>query len=164
MTRFPVLTLSLALAATGVTSTLPRTLPAQAASAASIAEPVLPAISVSGANLPVGVAQGTATDRFKALTDAVKLPPGVRIAEAGDAEVQAELMVSFFNAMVMGLMFVLTVLILLFGSVIQPFCHPVVAVAGDRWGGGGADPDRVGASAALWCPPCSAWWWCRRSI
>jgi multidrug efflux pump subunit AcrB len=51
----------------------------------------------------------------------VELPPGVRIAEAGDAEVQAELMVSFGNAMIMGLMLVLTVLILLFGSVIQPF-------------------------------------------
>ena len=74
-----------------------------------------------GANLPVGVALGTATDRFNAIVAGVELPPGVRIAEAGDAEVQAELMVSFVNAMIMGLMFVLTVLILLFGSVIQPF-------------------------------------------
>jgi multidrug efflux pump subunit AcrB len=43
------------------------------------------------------------------------------VVEAGDAEVQQELMASFGNAMIMGLMLVLTVLILLFKSVIQPF-------------------------------------------
>jgi multidrug efflux pump subunit AcrB len=74
-----------------------------------------------GANLPVGVALGTASERFKAITDSVDLPPSVRVAESGDAEIQAELMQSFGNAMIMGLMLVLTVLILLFGSVIQPF-------------------------------------------
>ena len=74
-----------------------------------------------GANLPVGVALGTATARFKEITDAVELPASVRVAEAGDAEIQAELNVSFGNAMIMGLMLVLTVLILLFKSVIQPF-------------------------------------------
>jgi hydrophobe/amphiphile efflux-1 (HAE1) family protein len=74
-----------------------------------------------GANLPVGVALGTATERFKEIVATVELPPSVRIAEAGEAEVQAELVQSFGNAMVMGLMLVLTVLILLFGSVIQPF-------------------------------------------
>ncbi len=74
-----------------------------------------------GANLPVGVALGTATARFKEITDSVELPAGVRVAEAGDAEIQAELMQSFGNAMIMGLMLVLTVLILLFRSVIQPF-------------------------------------------
>ncbi|NCU20721.1 efflux RND transporter permease subunit [Candidatus Falkowbacteria bacterium] len=74
-----------------------------------------------GANLPVGVALGTATDRFKEITASVDLPASVRLAEAGDAEVQAELMTSFARAMILGLMLVLTVLILLFGSVIQPF-------------------------------------------
>lgn len=74
-----------------------------------------------GANLPVGVALGTATARFNDIVATVELPPSVRIAEAGDAEVQAELMTSFVNAMIMGLLLVLTVLILLFGSVIQPF-------------------------------------------
>ncbi|MDP4034425.1 MAG: efflux RND transporter permease subunit [Pseudorhodobacter sp.] len=74
-----------------------------------------------GANLPVGVALGTATARFKAITDSVTLPPTVRIAESGDAEIQTELMTAFGNAMIMGLMLVLTVLILLFKSVIQPF-------------------------------------------
>ena len=78
-------------------------------------------IATIGANLPEGVALGTASARFKELTDAVELPPSVRIAEAGDAEIQAELQQSFGNAMIMGLMLVLTVLILLFKSVIQPF-------------------------------------------
>ncbi|PZQ96649.1 MAG: ABC transporter permease [Cereibacter sphaeroides] len=74
-----------------------------------------------GANLPVGVALGTATARFNEIVDSVKLPPTVRVQESGDAEVQAELTASFGNAMLMGLMLVLTVLILLFASVIQPF-------------------------------------------
>ncbi len=74
-----------------------------------------------GANLPPGVALGTATARFKEIVASVELPQSVRVAEAGDAEIQAELTRSFGNAMVMGLMLVLTVLILLFNSVIQPF-------------------------------------------
>jgi len=74
-----------------------------------------------GANLPVGVALDTATKRFKDITDKVELPPSVSISESGDADVQNELNQSFKNAMIMGLMLVLTVLILLFKSVIQPF-------------------------------------------
>ncbi|MGQ0565107.1 MAG: efflux RND transporter permease subunit [Gemmobacter sp.] len=87
-------------------------------------------LATIGANLPLGVALGTASARVNEVVfgdpangvePLVKLPPGVRVAEAGDAEVQQELMASFGNAMIMGLMLVLTVLILLFGSVIQPF-------------------------------------------
>ncbi len=74
-----------------------------------------------GANLPVGVALGTASARFKELVDGVELPPTVRVLESGDAEIQNELTASFGNAMILGLMLVLTVLILLFSSVIQPF-------------------------------------------
>ena len=74
-----------------------------------------------GANLPVGVALGTATTRFKEIISATPLPPGVRVKESGDAEVQAELFSSFGKAMILGLLLVLTVLILLFRSVIQPF-------------------------------------------
>ncbi|MCE6970911.1 efflux RND transporter permease subunit [Cereibacter sphaeroides] len=74
-----------------------------------------------GANLPVGVALGTASARFKEITESVELPPTVRIAEAGDAEIQQELLQSFGRAMILGLMLVLTVLILLFRSVLQPF-------------------------------------------
>ncbi len=78
-------------------------------------------IATIGANLPQGVALGTASARFKELADKVELPPSVRIAESGDAEIQGELTASFVNAMGLGLMLVLTVLILLFKSVIQPF-------------------------------------------
>ena len=45
----------------------------------------------------------------------------MRIAKSGDAEVQQELTASFGQAMILGLMLVLSVLILLFKSVIQPF-------------------------------------------
>ncbi|MCJ8139785.1 efflux RND transporter permease subunit [Falsirhodobacter halotolerans] len=74
-----------------------------------------------GANLPPGVALGTATEAFRAATDRVELPPNVRIAELGDAEVQAEMVAGFANAMILGLMMVLAVLILLFRSAVQPF-------------------------------------------
>jgi multidrug efflux pump subunit AcrB len=78
-------------------------------------------IATIGANLPPGVPLGVATARFNEIVATVDLPPGVRIAESGDAEVQQELVVSFQNAMILGLLLVLTVLILLFKSVIQPF-------------------------------------------
>ncbi len=74
-----------------------------------------------GAGLPVGVALDTATARFNEIVASVELPPSVRVAPAGDAEIQTELVSSFVNAMVLGLMLVLIVLILLFRSVIQPF-------------------------------------------
>ena len=78
-------------------------------------------IATIGANLPPGVPLGVATARFNEIVAGVDLPEGVRIAESGDAEVQQELLASFQNAMVLGLLLVLTVLILLFKSVIQPF-------------------------------------------
>lgn len=74
-----------------------------------------------GANLPEGVALDSASARFREVAGAVNLPAGVRIAESGDAEIQQEMLASFRNAMVLGLMLVLTVLILLFKDVIQPF-------------------------------------------
>ncbi|TNC59183.1 efflux RND transporter permease subunit, partial [Rubellimicrobium roseum] len=74
-----------------------------------------------GASLPPGVALGTAQAAFQAALDAIDLPPGVTVAASGDAEIQAEMTQSFGNAMLMGLLLVLTVLILLFHSVIQPF-------------------------------------------
>ena len=74
-----------------------------------------------GASLPVGVALGTAKNRFVEIVDSTPLPAGVRVTESADAEVQTELFASFANAMIMGAMLVLTVLILLFNSIIQPF-------------------------------------------
>ncbi|OLP52537.1 ABC transporter permease [Rhizobium rhizosphaerae] len=74
-----------------------------------------------GADLPIGVALNTASDRFKQVAAETELPHGVRFQEAGDAEVQAEMQRGFGNAMLLGLMLVLVVLILLFKDVIQPF-------------------------------------------
>ncbi|KAF0171423.1 MAG: acriflavin resistance protein [Rhodobacteraceae bacterium] len=78
-------------------------------------------LATIGANLPIGVALGTASERFKDIAATVKLPGTARLQESGDAEIQAELMSSFGKAMILGLMLVLTVLILLFQSAIQPF-------------------------------------------
>ena len=74
-----------------------------------------------GANLPVGVALDTADAAFQKAIEGLTLPATVRIAKSGDAEIQAEMLQGFGNAMLMGLMLVLSVLILLFRSVIQPF-------------------------------------------
>ena len=74
-----------------------------------------------GADLPKGVALDTASARFKAAAQEVKLPPSVQFLQSGDAKVQAEMLASFGNAMLLGLLLVLMVLILLFRDVIQPF-------------------------------------------
>ena len=74
-----------------------------------------------GANLPPGVALNSATDAFKKVVDTSGIPSTVRLAESGDAKVQNEMVASFGNAMLLGLLLVLTVLILLFKDVIQPF-------------------------------------------
>jgi multidrug efflux pump subunit AcrB len=86
-------------------------------------------VATVGADLPVGVPLDTATQRFEEVVFGnpekgiapLALPASVIVKPSGDAEIQAELVSSFGNAMIMGLMLVLTVLILLFRSVIQPF-------------------------------------------
>ena len=78
-------------------------------------------VATIGANLPPGVALGTASARFNEIVATVELPPSVQTLESGDAEIQAELFASFANAMLLGLLLMLGVLILLFKSVIQPF-------------------------------------------
>ncbi len=77
-------------------------------------------VATIGADLPQGVVLDEATTQFLAITDGLNLPDGVQISASGDAEIQAELMQSFSNAMLMGLMLMMTVLILLFRSVLQP--------------------------------------------
>ncbi len=74
-----------------------------------------------GASLPPGIALNTATDRFKKIAAETTIPSNVALVEARDAEVQQELTASFGSAMVLDLMLVLTVLILLFKDVLQPF-------------------------------------------
>ncbi|MCJ9754171.1 efflux RND transporter permease subunit [Neorhizobium sp. BETTINA12A] len=74
-----------------------------------------------GSDVPFGTALDTASAEFKRIVAETELPKTVRLAESGDAKVQAEMQQSFGNAMLMGLMLVLVVLILLFKDVIQPF-------------------------------------------
>jgi multidrug efflux pump subunit AcrB len=74
-----------------------------------------------GADLPQGVALDTATAAFRQIVADAGIPKTVRLAESGDAKVQGEMMQSFSNAMLLGLLLVLVVLILLFKDVIQPF-------------------------------------------
>jgi len=73
-----------------------------------------------GADLKRGFELGTAQETFNKIVEEVGLPDGVRIAATGDAEIQGEVVAGFVQAMTTGLMLVLAVLILLFGSVFQP--------------------------------------------
>ncbi len=74
-----------------------------------------------GSDVPFGTALDTSTAEFKRIVSETQLPKSVHLAESGDAKVQGEMVQSFGNAMLMGLMLVLVVLILLFKDVIQPF-------------------------------------------
>jgi hydrophobe/amphiphile efflux-1 (HAE1) family protein len=74
-----------------------------------------------GSDLQQGVALDTATGRFKEIANSIDMPASVQFAESGDAEIQGEMQQSFGNAMLLGLLLVLMVLILLFKDVIQPF-------------------------------------------
>lgn len=67
------------------------------------------------------MALDTASEHFLNIVNNAKIPATVHLAESGDTKVQKEMQQSFGNAMLLGLMLVLTVLILLFKDVIQPF-------------------------------------------
>jgi multidrug efflux pump subunit AcrB len=73
-----------------------------------------------GADLVTGFALGTAREKFDETVKGLQLPKGVRIQATGDAEIQDEVASGFITAMGTGLMIVLGLLILLFGSVFQP--------------------------------------------
>jgi multidrug efflux pump subunit AcrB len=74
-----------------------------------------------GADLPQGVALDSASERFREIVREAKIPATVHLAETGDTKVQGEMQQGFINAMLLGLLLVLTVLVLLFKDVIQPF-------------------------------------------
>ena len=76
--------------------------------------------AVIGTDLIPGLALGDAREMFLATVDKLKMPVGVKLEAAGDAEIQDEVANGFITAMGTGLMIVLGVLILLFGSVFQP--------------------------------------------
>ena len=72
------------------------------------------------ADLVGGAALGDALTQIRALPVMKGLPPGVGVDEAGDAETMQELFGEFGGAMRNGLMMVFAVLVLLFGSFLQP--------------------------------------------
>lgn len=77
-------------------------------------------VATVGADIAPGFVLDQATERFLEIVPTLNLPPSVRISPSGDAEVQAELVGSFVNAMVLGVLLMMFVLILLFHSVLQP--------------------------------------------
>jgi multidrug efflux pump subunit AcrB len=72
------------------------------------------------ADLVVGASLSTASAAVQALPIMKALPPGISVAEAGDAELQAELFEGFGEAMRSGLTMVYVVLAVLFASLLQP--------------------------------------------
>jgi multidrug efflux pump subunit AcrB len=73
-----------------------------------------------GADLVGTDALGEALRQVYALPTAKNLPPGVRLKESGDVEVMTEVFSGFAYAMSAGIMMVYSVLVLLFGSFLQP--------------------------------------------
>ena len=76
--------------------------------------------SLVGVDLAQGFVLSDARETFLKVVAEQKLPESVSLAPAGDAEIQDEVATGFITAMGTGLMIVLGVLILLFGSVFQP--------------------------------------------
>jgi hydrophobe/amphiphile efflux-1 (HAE1) family protein len=73
-----------------------------------------------GADLQGGMTLGQALERVQALPEVQNLPPSVRLELTGDVEIMADVFAGFAKAMGAGIMLVLVVLILLFGSVFHP--------------------------------------------
>ncbi len=73
-----------------------------------------------GADLVGKAPLGQAVDKLLALPAAKNLPAGVELKQFGDAEVMGEVFASFGAAMGAGIMMVYAVLVLLFGSFLQP--------------------------------------------
>jgi hydrophobe/amphiphile efflux-1 (HAE1) family protein len=73
-----------------------------------------------GADLVGKAPLGEAVARLLALPAAKNLPAGVEIKQFGDAEIMGEVFASFASAMGAGIMMVYAVLVLLFGSFLQP--------------------------------------------
>ncbi|MFN0218770.1 MAG: efflux RND transporter permease subunit [Hyphomicrobium sp.] len=76
--------------------------------------------AVIGVDLERGVPLSVGRERFNKVVQEQQLPKSVRLQPSGDAEVQDEVATGFITAMGTGIMIVLGVLILLFGSVFQP--------------------------------------------
>jgi len=70
-----------------------------------------------GADMAGKAEIGPGLELVKSLPEVTNLPAGVRVQETGEAEIMGEVFSGFATAMTTGLMLVLVVLILLFGSV-----------------------------------------------
>ena len=77
-------------------------------------------VATIGADIAPGFVLDQATARFNEIVPTLDLPASVQITPSGDVEIQAELVGSFVNAMVLGVLLMMFVLILLFRSVLQP--------------------------------------------
>ena len=77
-------------------------------------------VATLGADIAPGFVLDQATARFNEILPTLNLPASVKVTPSGDAEIQAELVGSFVNAMVLGVLLMMFVLILLFHSVLQP--------------------------------------------
>jgi len=75
---------------------------------------------VIGADLIADTPLGKAVDAVMALPAVKALPAEVEIRQFGDAEIMAEVFESFAKAMAAGIMMVYAVLVVLFGSFLQP--------------------------------------------
>jgi hydrophobe/amphiphile efflux-1 (HAE1) family protein len=75
---------------------------------------------VIGADLVADTPLGKAVEQVMAQPAVRQLPPQVEIRQFGDAEIMAEVFESFAKAMGAGIMMVYAVLVLLFGSFLQP--------------------------------------------
>ena len=73
-----------------------------------------------GADLVGTTPLGKALEAVMALPAAKSLPPGVELRQFGDAEIMTEVFEGFAKAMGAGIMMVYAVLVLLFGSFLQP--------------------------------------------
>jgi len=76
---------------------------------------------VIGADMAPGAELSDGLALVNSLPEVKNMPAGTRIAETGDAEIMGEVFAGFATAMSTGLMLVLVVLILLFGSVYHSF-------------------------------------------
>jgi hydrophobe/amphiphile efflux-1 (HAE1) family protein len=76
-------------------------------------------VTIEG-DLSGDAALGDAVSTIRALPTAKKLPPGVEIRETGDVEIMSQVFTSFAEAIGAGVMMVYVLLVLLFGSFLQP--------------------------------------------
>ncbi|PRD44027.1 ABC transporter permease [Phyllobacterium phragmitis] len=74
-----------------------------------------------GVDMADGLTSGQGMERLLRLESVRNLPEGVRVQATGDSDTESEVFESFAVAMGSGIMLVLVVLILLFGSVLAPW-------------------------------------------